>query len=51
MNIGIFEILAIVFVAVFFFGATRLPRMGRTLGEALRGLKKGMNDDDRNRKG
>lgn len=46
MNIGAQEILIIVIVvAVLFFGATRLPRLGRSMGQSVRGFKKGLQED------
>ncbi len=37
--------LIIIFVIVFFlFGAKRLPEMGKGLGQAIRGFKKGMEE-------
>ncbi len=29
-------------IAMFFFGPSRLPKMGQSLGEAIRGFKKGL---------
>lgn len=42
MGLGFWEIMAIVIVAVIFFGPSRLPGLGRSVGEAIRGFKKGM---------
>lgn len=33
------EILLIVFIVIFLFGASRLPKIGRNLGQGLRGFK------------
>lgn len=46
MNLGVPEILLIVVVALLFFGPSRLPSLGKSLGEAIRGFKKGITDDD-----
>ena len=27
------------------FGATRLPKLGRSMGQSIRGFKKGLNED------
>jgi Sec-independent protein translocase protein TatA len=27
------------------FGATRLPKLGRSMGQSIRGFKKGLNDE------
>jgi len=34
-----------VIVVVLFFGAPRLPQLGRSLGESIRGFKKGLRED------
>lgn len=47
MSLGLTEILLIVGVALLFFGPSRLPGMGKGLGEAIRGFKKGMEDPDK----
>jgi len=41
-SLGWQEILFILVVALLFFGAARLPEVGRALGRALREFKKGM---------
>lgn len=42
--IGAGEIIIGVGVIVLIFGATRLPKIGRSVGEGLRELKKGMKE-------
>jgi TatA/E family protein of Tat protein translocase len=44
MEIGAFEILAVAAIALLFFGPSKLPQMGKSVGEAIRGFKKGMSD-------
>jgi sec-independent protein translocase protein TatA len=44
-NIGGPEILLIALVILLLFGATRLPKLGRSMGQSIRGFKKGLNDD------
>ncbi|RYZ75209.1 MAG: twin-arginine translocase TatA/TatE family subunit [Proteobacteria bacterium] len=44
MNLGAFEIVVIVVIALVFFGPSKLPGLGKSVGEAIRGFKKGMND-------
>lgn len=44
--IGAGEILIGVGAIVLIFGATRLPKIGRSIGEGIRELKKGMNEID-----
>lgn len=46
MNLGVPEILLILVVALLFFGPSRLPSLGKSLGEAIRGFKKGLNEAD-----
>jgi sec-independent protein translocase protein TatA len=46
MNLGLPEILLIVTVALLFFGPSRLPGLGKSIGEAIRGFKKGMTDNE-----
>lgn len=41
------ELIVIFIVALLIFGPTKLPDLGRSLGEAIRGLKKAMNEPDR----
>jgi sec-independent protein translocase protein TatA len=42
MGLGWTEILLIGLVFLFLFGPSRLPSMGKSLGEAIRGFKKGL---------
>lgn len=44
--IGAGEILIGVGAIVLIFGASRLPKVGRSIGEGIRELKKGMNEDN-----
>ena len=46
MSIGIWQILLILIVVLVLFGAGRLPRVMKDLGEGIRGFKKGLNEDD-----
>lgn len=45
MNIGPSELILILVIALLFFGPSKLPSLGKSLGEAIRGFKKGINDD------
>ncbi len=50
MNLGVPEIILILVVALLFFGPSRLPSLGKSVGEAIRGFKKGISgtpDDDK----
>lgn len=44
MSLGFTEILLVLGIALLFFGPSRLPGLGKSLGEAIRGFKKGMSD-------
>lgn len=44
MSLGFTEILLILGIALLFFGPSRLPGLGKSLGEAIRGFKKGMSE-------
>jgi len=46
-GIGSQELMIIFLIAFFIFGAKRLPELGKSLGEAIRGFKKGMEDRPR----
>ena len=41
-NLGPMEILLLFLIVVLLFGATRLPQIGRGLGEGIRNFKKGI---------
>ncbi len=45
-NIGLPELLVILVILVLLFGATRLPALGKGLGEGIRGFKDSMKDPD-----
>ncbi len=42
MNLGWMEITVIIILALLFFGPSRLPGLGKSMGEAIRGFKKGI---------
>ena len=44
-NLGFPEMLLIFVIIVLIFGTTRLPELGRGLGEGIRNFKKSMKDD------
>lgn len=44
-NLGPLEIGMIVLVILLLFGATRLPKLGRSMGQSIRGFKSGLQDD------
>lgn len=45
MNLGWTEILLIGGIALLFFGPNKLPSLGRSMGEAIRGFKKGITEE------
>ena len=43
---SLWQILIVVGLVLLFFGPGRLPGLGKSLGEAIRGFKKGISEDD-----
>ena len=46
MSLGIWEILLILLIVMFFFGAKRIPVIGRGLGEGIRNFKGALGESD-----
>ena len=46
MNLGMPELLVILVIIVLIFGASRLAGLGKGLGQAIRGFKDEMSDND-----
>ncbi len=44
-NLGAPELIIIALVVLLLFGATRLPKLGRSMGQSIRGFKQGLGDD------
>jgi sec-independent protein translocase protein TatA len=44
-SIGPLEIGLIVLVILLLFGATRLPKLGKSMGQSIRGFKTGLQED------
>jgi sec-independent protein translocase protein TatA len=42
--LGFQELLVILVILVFIFGASRLPALGRSVGETIRSFKQGMRE-------
>jgi sec-independent protein translocase protein TatA len=42
MNLGLPELAIIFLVVLLFFGPSRLPGLGKSIGSAIRGFKKGI---------
>ncbi|MEW6215398.1 MAG: twin-arginine translocase TatA/TatE family subunit [Nitrospirota bacterium] len=45
-GLGMQELIIILVIVVILFGATRLPQIGRGIGEAIRNFKKGVSEPD-----
>ena len=43
---GFQELLIILLIVLVIFGASKLPQLGRGLGEGIRNFKKGLKNDD-----
>lgn len=46
MGLGPWHLLALVIIVLVFFGPSRLPGLGKSVGEAIRGFKKGLEGDE-----
>ncbi|MEM7350510.1 MAG: twin-arginine translocase TatA/TatE family subunit [Acidobacteriota bacterium] len=46
MGIGFQELLLILVIVIVLFGATRLPQLGKGLGEGISNFKRGLKGDD-----
>ena len=46
MRLGLGEILVVLALALLFFGPSKLPALGASLGEAIRGFKRGLESAD-----
>jgi TatA/E family protein of Tat protein translocase len=46
MGLGLPHLILILAVLLLFFGPSRLPGLGKGFGDAIRGFKKAMNDDE-----
>lgn len=45
-SLSLTHILLIAVIALIFFGPSRLPQLGQSLGKAIRGFKQGLNEID-----
>lgn len=45
-TLGFSELIIIFLIIIVLFGASRLPQIGRGLGEGIRNFKKGIKQDD-----
>jgi sec-independent protein translocase protein TatA len=46
-GLGVPELLIILVILLLLFGATRLPKLSKSIGESARELKKGFDGDDK----
>ncbi|MCP3959219.1 MAG: twin-arginine translocase TatA/TatE family subunit [bacterium] len=46
LGLGIQELLVILLIVVVLFGATRLPQLGKGVGEGIKNFKRGLKGDD-----
>ncbi|MGE3973892.1 MAG: twin-arginine translocase TatA/TatE family subunit [Bdellovibrionales bacterium] len=46
-GLSIGHLLLLTVIALIFFGPTRLPGLGKSLGEAIRGFKEGIGGDEK----
>lgn len=46
MGIGPWHLLALIVIILIFFGPSKLPTLGKSMGEAIRGFKKGIVGDE-----
>jgi len=44
-NIGPMEIIGVLVIVFLLFGATRLPKLGKSMGQSIRGFKTGLSED------
>lgn len=46
MGLGVPELIVILLIVIVLFGSTRLPQIGKGLGEGIRNFRKSMRADD-----
>ena len=47
MGPSFWQILILVVIVLFIFGPKRIPGLGKSLGEAIKGFRKGISEDDK----
>ena len=50
MGLGFSELLVVLLIVVLFFGGKKLPQLGSSLGESIKNFKKGLKNDDDDKK-
>jgi sec-independent protein translocase protein TatA len=51
MNLGPTELIIILVIVLVLFGSTRLPKLARSMGQASKEFKKGVNEGDNDTEG
>lgn len=46
MRLGFGEIVVVLALALLFFGPSKLPQLGASLGQAIKGFKRGLGADE-----
>jgi sec-independent protein translocase protein TatA len=46
MGLGPWHLMALIIIVLVFFGPSRLPTLGKSMGEAIRGFKKGLEGEE-----
>lgn len=44
-GLGLPELIVVLVIALVMFGPSKLPSLGKSIGEAIRGFKKGIEED------
>lgn len=47
-GIGLQELIVILVILLLLFGGKKLPELSRSIGQSIRDIRKGFNDDDNN---
>lgn len=46
MGLSVWHLLIITVIVLLLFGPNRLPQLGKSIGEAIKGFKKGLGEDE-----
>ncbi|MAF89656.1 MAG: twin-arginine translocase TatA/TatE family subunit [Bdellovibrionota bacterium] len=46
MSVGPWQVLLVLGIVLIIFGPSKIPGLGKSLGEAIRGFKKGLHEDE-----
>ena len=49
--VGVWQLLLILLIVFSLFGAGKIPQVMEDIGKGIRGLKKGLSEDEKNEKG